>query len=219
MLFLHFANQTLCKILRAMPQHTPGNYNCMCCATCKHSWACHSFGLSWINSVFMCFILVHRPVYSAGLWLLLHHQGDRPQESNWPNQTARLHWGDPRKHWPQRKLTSPAIQQFGHLNKGFFLILFVCVLLAFMQKHPAPEDWLYKEARGLFLKPEVVNCSTVELKWNDPDEEGLIQFMCSEKQFRWTISRLSVALCSMWDSSFSLPIEGRRWWSLLWLLK
>uniref|UniRef100_A0A4W4G565 Flap endonuclease 1 n=1 Tax=Electrophorus electricus TaxID=8005 RepID=A0A4W4G565_ELEEL len=31
-------------------------------------------------------------------------------------------------------------------------------------KHPAPEDWLYKE-------------------WNEPDEEGLVQFMCAEKQF------------------------------------
>ncbi|TMS09204.1 Flap endonuclease 1 [Larimichthys crocea] len=42
-------------------------------------------------------------------------------------------------------------------------------------KHPAPEDWLYKEARGLFLKPEVVDCSTVDLKWNEPDEDALIQ--------------------------------------------
>ncbi|XP_040921793.1 flap endonuclease 1 isoform X2 [Toxotes jaculatrix] len=50
-------------------------------------------------------------------------------------------------------------------------------------KHPAPEDWLYKEARSLFLKPEVVDCSSVELKWSEPDEEGLIQFMCNEKQF------------------------------------
>ncbi|KAK7881604.1 hypothetical protein WMY93_030013 [Mugilogobius chulae] len=50
-------------------------------------------------------------------------------------------------------------------------------------KHPAPEDWLYKEARALFLEPEVVDCSTVDLKWNEPDEEGLIQFMCNEKQF------------------------------------
>lgn len=58
-----------------------------------------------------------------------------------------------------------------------------CVWL-FRQKHPAPEDWLYKEARALFLEPQVVDCSTVELKWNEPDEEGLIQFMCSEKQFR-----------------------------------
>uniref|UniRef100_H3CB72 Flap endonuclease 1 n=1 Tax=Tetraodon nigroviridis TaxID=99883 RepID=H3CB72_TETNG len=50
-------------------------------------------------------------------------------------------------------------------------------------KHPSPEDWLYKEARGLFLNPEVVDCSTVELKWSQPDEDGLIQFMCNEKQF------------------------------------
>ena len=58
------------------------------------------------------------------------------------------------------------------------------VSLTSMQKHPAPEDWLYKEARGLFVKPEVVDCSTVDLKWSEPDDEGLIQFMCSEKQFR-----------------------------------
>uniref|UniRef100_A0A7N6BBS8 Flap endonuclease 1 n=1 Tax=Anabas testudineus TaxID=64144 RepID=A0A7N6BBS8_ANATE len=50
-------------------------------------------------------------------------------------------------------------------------------------KHPAPEDWLYKEARGLFVNPEVVDGSSVELKWGEPDEEGLIQFMCNEKQF------------------------------------
>ncbi|GAA6092104.1 flap endonuclease 1, partial [Tachysurus ichikawai] len=50
-------------------------------------------------------------------------------------------------------------------------------------KHPTPEDWLYKEARTLFLEPEVVDCSSVELKWNEPDEEALVQFMCSEKQF------------------------------------
>uniref|UniRef100_A0A671NP84 Flap endonuclease 1 n=1 Tax=Sinocyclocheilus anshuiensis TaxID=1608454 RepID=A0A671NP84_9TELE len=50
-------------------------------------------------------------------------------------------------------------------------------------KHPAPEDWLYKEARGLFLEPEVIDGTTVDLKWNEPDEDGLIQFMCAEKQF------------------------------------
>uniref|UniRef100_A0A4W5K9U6 Flap endonuclease 1 n=1 Tax=Hucho hucho TaxID=62062 RepID=A0A4W5K9U6_9TELE len=50
-------------------------------------------------------------------------------------------------------------------------------------KHPAPEDWLYKEARGLFLQPDVVDCSTVDLKWSEPDEDALIQFMCAEKQF------------------------------------
>ena len=53
-----------------------------------------------------------------------------------------------------------------------------------MQKHPPPEDWLYREARALFLNAEVVDCTTVDLKWGEPDEEGLIQYMCSEKQFR-----------------------------------
>lgn len=76
-----------------------------------------------------------------------------------------------------------------------------CVLLAFMQKHPAPEDWLYKEARGLFLKPEVVDCSTVDLKWNEPDEDALIQFMCDEKQFRWALIRLSSTQCCVLDLS------------------
>lgn len=52
-----------------------------------------------------------------------------------------------------------------------------------LSKHPSPEDWLYKEARGLFLEPDVVDCSTLELKWSEPDEDGLLQFMCSEKQF------------------------------------
>ncbi|KAF4095970.1 hypothetical protein G5714_023573 [Onychostoma macrolepis] len=50
-------------------------------------------------------------------------------------------------------------------------------------KHPAPEDWLYKEARSLFLEPEVIEGTSVDLKWNEPDEDGLIQFMCAEKQF------------------------------------
>lgn len=56
-----------------------------------------------------------------------------------------------------------------------------------MQKHPAPEVWLYKEARGLFLQPDVVDYSTVDLKWSEPDEDALIQFMCAEKQFRYRI--------------------------------
>lgn len=59
--------------------------------------------------------------------------------------------------------------------------LVFCILL---QKYPSPEDWLFKEARGLFVNPDVVDCSTVELKWGEPDEDGLIQFMCNEKQFR-----------------------------------
>lgn len=76
----------------------------------------------------------------------------------------------------------------------------------FLQKHPSPEDWLFKEARGLFLNPDVVDASTVELKWCEPDEDGLIQFMCNEKQFRYVdlgeeiiVSKLSehqIKLCT-----------------------
>lgn len=144
---------------------------------------------------FLYSIPVHWPVYSVGLWLLRHYQGDRPKESNRPHQTARQHRRDSREHWFQCKLKVAVICSAGQLSEVPVLILCVCAMLVFMQKHPAPEDWLYKEARGLFLKPEVVDCSTVELKWNEPDEEGLIQFMCEEKQFRWTKYWLILIFC------------------------
>ncbi|GBN16963.1 Flap endonuclease 1 [Araneus ventricosus] len=50
-------------------------------------------------------------------------------------------------------------------------------------KYKAPEDWVYKEARELFKNPEVADPETVELKWSDPDEEGLIKFLCGNKGF------------------------------------
>lgn len=113
---------------------------------------------------------------------------------------------------------SATVQMFRQLNKAGFGSDSVSVLLAIMQKYPAPESWLYKEARDLFLKPEVVDCSTVELKWNEPDEEGLIQFMCNEKQFRWTASRLSTTLYCLLGLSFSCTEDG--WWQFwCWLLQ
>lgn len=51
------------------------------------------------------------------------------------------------------------------------------------KKYPIPEGWLYKEARQLFLNPEVVDPEVIDLKWSEPDEEGLVKFMCEEKQF------------------------------------
>ncbi|GCB74485.1 hypothetical protein scyTo_0003575 [Scyliorhinus torazame] len=50
-------------------------------------------------------------------------------------------------------------------------------------KYPIPEDWLYKEARQLFLEPEVVDTDSVDLKWLEADEEELVRFMCTEKPF------------------------------------
>ncbi|XP_029442507.1 flap endonuclease 1-B [Rhinatrema bivittatum] len=51
------------------------------------------------------------------------------------------------------------------------------------KKYPIPENWLHKEARELFLKPEVLDPDVADLKWSDPDESGLVEFMCGEKQF------------------------------------
>ncbi|XP_072169618.1 flap endonuclease 1-like [Diadema setosum] len=50
-------------------------------------------------------------------------------------------------------------------------------------KYEPPEDWLFKEARELFLKPDVTPGDEVDLKWTAPDEEELIKFMCNEKGF------------------------------------
>ena len=50
-------------------------------------------------------------------------------------------------------------------------------------KYTVPEDWVYKEARQLFLEPDVSEAKDVELKWKDPDEEGIVKFMAEEKGF------------------------------------
>jgi len=50
-------------------------------------------------------------------------------------------------------------------------------------KYPPPENWLYTEARRLFTAPDVTPASEVDLKWEKPDEEGLVAYMCGEKGF------------------------------------
>lgn len=70
-------------------------------------------------------------------------------------------------------------------------------------KFPVPENWNYKQARELFQKPEVkdpeeidvitifqLGCTSFhntknyfQLKWTDPDEDGLVKFLCGDKQF------------------------------------
>jgi len=51
------------------------------------------------------------------------------------------------------------------------------------EKYKVPENWLYKEARQLFIKPEITDPESLDLKWTDPDEEGIVQYMCNEKGF------------------------------------
>ncbi|KAL6947134.1 Elongation of fatty acids protein 2 [Hanseniaspora vineae] len=51
------------------------------------------------------------------------------------------------------------------------------------KKWTIPENWDYKEARELFLNPEIVNGDTVDLKWETPNETELLKFMCEQNGF------------------------------------
>ncbi|RZF36034.1 hypothetical protein LSTR_LSTR005850 [Laodelphax striatellus] len=51
------------------------------------------------------------------------------------------------------------------------------------EKYSTPEDWNYAGARRLFHEPEVANAEELELKWTEPDEEGLVKFLCGDKNF------------------------------------
>ncbi|XP_076150514.1 putative flap endonuclease 1 homolog [Alosa pseudoharengus] len=45
--------------------------------------------------------------------------------------------------------------------------------------HPVPLGWTFQRARNLFL--ESLQVATPELEWKEPDEEGLVGFLCQEK--------------------------------------
>lgn len=51
------------------------------------------------------------------------------------------------------------------------------------KKYIVPEDWNYKQARDLFKEPEVASPEEIELKWCEPDEEGLVKYLCGDRQF------------------------------------
>ncbi|KAK3865859.1 hypothetical protein Pcinc_028563 [Petrolisthes cinctipes] len=51
------------------------------------------------------------------------------------------------------------------------------------KKYSPPEEWPYAEARTLFIEPEVADPDNIELKWVEPDEEGLVKYMCENKGF------------------------------------
>ncbi|ODQ49496.1 hypothetical protein PICMEDRAFT_71042 [Pichia membranifaciens NRRL Y-2026] len=50
-------------------------------------------------------------------------------------------------------------------------------------KYKVPENWPYKEARELFLHPDVLKGDDVDLKWTEPDVDGLVEFMVKENGF------------------------------------
>ncbi|RKF56718.1 Flap endonuclease 1 [Golovinomyces cichoracearum] len=71
------------------------------------------------------------------------------------------------------------IREYGSLDK------FVAAVKAGNTKFTLPEDWPYTEARELFFNPDVypadhTNC---DFKWEQPDLDGLIQFLVTEKGF------------------------------------
>ena len=51
------------------------------------------------------------------------------------------------------------------------------------KKYTVPEGWNYEGARRLFKEPEVTPADKIELKWEKPDEEGLVKFMAEENGF------------------------------------
>ncbi|QIW98733.1 hypothetical protein AMS68_004251 [Peltaster fructicola] len=52
-------------------------------------------------------------------------------------------------------------------------------------KYTLPEDWPYKEARLLFLEPDVRQADDplCDFKWENPDVDGLVKFLVEEKGF------------------------------------
>lgn len=53
------------------------------------------------------------------------------------------------------------------------------------KKYTIPEDWPYKEARELFFNPDVrdANDPACDFKWENPDIDGLVDFLVKQKGF------------------------------------
>jgi flap endonuclease-1 len=63
-------------------------------------------------------------------------------------------------------------------------------------KHPLPERYPYADARELFLKPNVADPETLEIKWGEPDVDGLVDFLVREKGFSEDRVRVGAARLS-----------------------
>ncbi|CAN6658855.1 flap endonuclease 1 [Trichomonascus vanleenenianus] len=50
-------------------------------------------------------------------------------------------------------------------------------------KIKVPEDWPFEEVRKLFSNPEVTPAKDIDIKWGEPDVEGLVEFLCKQKGF------------------------------------
>lgn len=50
-------------------------------------------------------------------------------------------------------------------------------------KYKVPENWPYKEAKELFMNPEILNADEVSIKWVEPDVDKLVHYMVNQKGF------------------------------------
>ncbi|KAL7719620.1 Flap endonuclease 1 [Entamoeba marina] len=50
-------------------------------------------------------------------------------------------------------------------------------------KYKVPDTFKYKEARELFVKPDVNDVSDLDLQWKKPDVEGVVEYLVKEKHF------------------------------------
>lgn len=84
-------------------------------------------------------------------------------------------------------------------------------------RYVIPEDWPYKDARELFFNPDVrpADHADCDFKWEQPDVDGLVQFLVTEKGFsedrvRNSVGKLQKNLKSAQQSrmeGFFKPIE------------
>eukprot|EP00475_Leptophrys_vorax_P011093 TRINITY_DN1763_c0_g1_i2.p1 TRINITY_DN1763_c0_g1~~TRINITY_DN1763_c0_g1_i2.p1 ORF type:complete len:422 (+),score=135.57 TRINITY_DN1763_c0_g1_i2:24-1268(+) len=51
------------------------------------------------------------------------------------------------------------------------------------KKYQIPENYDFEAARKLFKEPELSDVNDIHLEWNDPDEDGLIEFLVNQKGF------------------------------------
>ncbi|CAD5205741.1 unnamed protein product [Bursaphelenchus okinawaensis] len=51
------------------------------------------------------------------------------------------------------------------------------------KKYPPPENWKFAEARELFRNPEVADGDNFNFVWKEPNQDEILQIMCTENQF------------------------------------
>lgn len=73
-------------------------------------------------------------------------------------------------------------------------------------RHPPPPHFPFQEVRQLFLHPDVTDPKDITLRWSDPDEAGLIDFLVREKGFNEERVRNGIAKLK---KAKSTAVQGR----------